>query len=115
MCAGRRRTGPHDNRAGIPVGSAERVGPSGGETEARCFVERIIKILRSVSGGFHDDDPPARGVENGGKIIRPPFDGNIATLVRSQLKIMPWSGPVHLQKQDIAGSQPRGCVIDRPG
>lgn len=107
---GWRACADHD-RARIPIGPPERVAPRTGEPNP-SLVQYVIEVLGAVPGSFDDDDATARGVEDGGEIVRPPFDCDVSALIVSLSEAVSRSGPVHLEEHYVARSQACGRLVD---
>ena len=113
MRAGGRRTCPDHDRARIPVGPAERVGPSGGESGGRGLINGIVQVFGTIAGRFDHDDAAVHGIANRGEIIGPPLDRNIAALIGTIGKGVAGTGTMKLDQDDVARAQPRRSRVDR--
>src|SRR5207249_4589044 len=109
------RAGADNDCARIPIGSMERVAPTGGKAGRRRLIEHVVQILRAVARRFDDDDAAARGVEYGREVVRPPLHGNVAALIVALSKVIAWARTMHLEKDDVASPQTRRGLVDGAG
>src|SRR5262249_40108563 len=99
MGAGRRVAGPDHHRVGAGVRWIERVAPAGRKILRALVVDRRVEILEAVAGRLDHHDAFADRVSDGGKIVRPPLDRDIAELT---LVVRVWAGTMNLEQQNVA-------------
>src|SRR5262245_15149427 len=112
MCARRRSASADEDGARIAVGTIKGVGPTGGEASGPDAIERIVEVLSAIPSGLHDDNAPARGIENGLKVVFPPLDRDISELVIPRLEVVPRAGTMQLDQNDVSSAQAVGGILD---
>ena len=79
------------------------------------IINRLIKIFRAVAGCFYNNNPFGNGIFYRGKIIGPPFNGNISSLTNYCLIVVGGPCPVHFEQNQVAGTQVVGSLDNRLG
>jgi len=104
-----------------PESGARRKGFThvAGETGRTRVVERIVEILRAVSTRFYDDHAFRRCKLDGGEVVRPPLDRNIAKLIGPVRNANRGPGRCNSIKYDVAGTEQiraarMACADDEP-
>jgi hypothetical protein len=92
--------------------SSSRVGPRGRETRRPHAVDRIVEVLGAVARRLDDNHALVAGVPDGGPIVLPPLDRDVAPLIVTLLKVVTRTGPVQLDQDDVSGAQQIGGVAD---
>src|SRR5690606_19247656 len=93
--------------------ASERVAPGGRELGGFAIVERGVEVFAAVAGSFHDHHAAADGVADGGPVVGPPFDGDVAALVGASGVVESRSGAVQFDQQEVAGAECVGGRADR--
>ena len=107
-----RIAGPGQNRSGIAVGTVKRVGPIGRKTSGWIIVDRIIQVLLTIPGSFHDNHTFARRKLYCREIVGPPLDCYITELPAPRGTR---SATMELDQDDVARTEHGSGLADGRG
>jgi hypothetical protein len=84
----------------------------GAEAGALAGVDGVVEVLGAVAGRRHDDDAERGGVLDGGEVVGPVVDGQVAEGVGGvRRRARPRAH--HLQQHDVARAEQVGGALDR--
>jgi hypothetical protein len=96
--ARRRRPGAHKDGARITVGAAERIFPGGREAGIGRLIEVVVQVDRTIACCFDDDNAAPHRILDCIEIVGPPFDCDIAILIRALLVVVFGAGKMQFDE-----------------
>ena len=99
----------------LRIGAIEGVAPARREARRAHAVKGVVQILSAVASSLDHQDALRAGIQDGGKIVGPPFDGDVALLVATGLEVESRPCAVDFQQDDVARREPVRGLAYRSG